>query len=59
MTDEIKRGPLAVPTLAMLQKMFRHDPEISQWHTPLPNGWEPPIMLSDGSLVDRRHSDRR
>ena len=59
MTDEIKRGPLAVPTLAMLQKMFRHDPEISQWHTPLPNGWEPPIMLADGSLVDRRHSDRR
>jgi hypothetical protein len=59
MTDEIKRGPLAVPTLAMLRKMFWHDPEISQWHTPLPNHWEPPIMLSDGSLVDRHHSDRR
>lgn len=48
---------LNYPTEAMMQRAFTHDPAISQWHTPGPNGWRPPVKLADGTTTRPHHPD--
>lgn len=42
---------------ALMRHAFTHDPSISKWHTPGPNGWHPPLKLADGTIVDQHHPD--